>query len=1201
MADRVFVNPFEQDEPEEDTGRTFVNPYAEVDPMDKVYNIDGNEVTPRTFNDPMDEYYDITNKVPVDELAQAMGTRYYEGMSFKDAMTEYKRIKELPNSRVETFSGKVKYADEITGREEIVPRPEPAMFSGLVESAISVLPEGKPEKYVGNIARLAGLDIAEDPKIGAFTDPPAKVGTAQIFDAGVRESFDDMREFGAAVAGNDKKVKELQRTGASIDSEDSFIDGMIADGGPALAAAVLGDKGIGFTTKLVSKLTKYIPSILGNIPRNLARVTGAEAAAASTVGTEDGNLVLGDNSVLPLFQGYESGDTASAQVVEQRVNTFVEAIGLTSLFAGGARTAADASGLVVDMFAGPILTVLGPKSLKEAAIFNEITAKLASVTEATTEAERFNIVKSITDTIDANKEIMVASLDASKENMPVKLDTLSALIRGIQDPDLKDSFQSTVDGLTVAPGLGSVETPAKGLLAGLSAKAMTLPKFTEAISGPKKRLDSEIQSYLDSIDAPDRDTQKGAMQGAVDDFSEQANEYVGRSQETAQQLEDRYTSTLAKIGTGISDDLEFSGRLKQLETVTGTDISSAKRGKLEDIMQGVRDGYEDLSNQKNILYNDIIGGEIDPDALFTKLFELNDDQISAAAAQAARSNPIKNMLDVINTKSVPDIDPETGKDIMRAPTDEERLGLFRDFMAEQGADFGYIYNTIRPELSGLASSLYSSGNEGAGKIVRGIVRYIDDDMVTFVENSDPALAEAARTAKSFYKDTFAPIFAGEGVMADYADLYNRTIGRTDGGDLMARVDGTELDRSGYDQGLESLTTNTMSSGMVAPAQQMMKALEVASDPNAMADYMVLDVLDKYAGAIKLNGVAGTDLTSMSQNLQQYANQLNAMFPEKAVQITEFVNQIEQAAKSKGQLENVIGKVESEIKKAKAEVSSTALKGFIQDNLTTEFVPTKNPQAAFSRLFSSNNSINDIENLVLLMDGLPPERAAMVRNGMEVAYLREFTKNTSDFRPEIGGAKPIKEVNLIKAQEGFSELLDQGRMIFKDKPEVAEALEVYSEIAGFIQANKNSRSSLSLSPTAFLQDATTATNRMIFTLIGPLSRLGTRVRALSSAVFQRLDPETKAMQIYDEILSNPDKFIELSRKYNKAPNNVENKDMLVRMLMGAGMKSVAATDYEDRPDLVNSAIGLADTYTAPALEALDAVTGTIDQQTEEAFK
>jgi hypothetical protein len=218
----------------------------------------------------------------------------------------------------------------------------------------------------------------------------------------------------------------------------------------------------------------------------------------------------------------------------------------------------------------------------------------------------------------------------------------------------------------------------------------------------------------------------------------------------------------------------------------------------------------------------------------------------------------------------------------------------------------------------------------------------------------------------------------------------------------------------------------------------------------------------------------------------------------------------------------------------------------------------------------------------------------------VAYMRQFKRKMADFRTDISGTSPVKDVPLAQAQQEFDQTLLIGREVFASKPEVAEALEAYSEVAGFVQANKNARTSVGLSPTAFLQEATTATNRLIFTLIGPLSRLGTRVRALSGAAFQKFDPEQKAMDIYDEILSNPDKFVELSRKYNSQPNNAANQDMLSRMLMGAGLKSVAATDYEDRPDLVNSAIGLAETYTTPAVEAVEAITRTVDEQTEEAF-
>ena len=1110
---------------------------------------------------PSEPVVDQADATPRDDLADDLGSQYWEGMDFEDAIAEYKRIEALPNAERESISGMLRYTDTETGRSEFVPMPKPRMFQATGKAIMQAV-------QAPFSSEVSLRDAAE-----TFTNPKAGTSGTELFSMGVRESFDDGREMVAGFMGNDEEVERLQREGANIDTEDSFIDSAIADGGPALAAAVVGDKGL---SKVLPAL-KFVPQIA----KNAARTITDGIAAVSTIGTEEGNIILGEDAAIPVWKGLDLGDSASNQVVEQRINALVEGIGITSLASGLLRTAADATSLVYDMTLRPIASVVGPGSNKEKVIFQDISNRLASITEATTEQERFEIVQSIANTIEENKDVVIRSLDSSG-NDPVKLDTMNALIRGIDDP--------------------AMQSEARKVIAGMNTKAM--PGFTQALDAPKQRLDTEIRDYLASVDAETPGAQTAAMQGTADEFTAQANEYVGQAQQAATKAEAEYNQALEQVGTGIAEDLEFADRLKQLETVTGTDIVSAKDGKLREVMDGVRLGYEDLSNQKNMLYNAIEGGDIDPDALFDKLFDLNDDQISAAMSQVRRSSPIKNMLDIVNTKTVPDIDPETGQEIMRAATDEERLQLFRDTLANQGADFGYIYNTIRPELSALASNLYSSNNPGAGKTVRELVRFIDEDMVTFVENSDPALAEAAREAKAFYKDTFAPIFGGEGVMADFAGLYTRTVGRTDATDLAAASQGREFDAAGFEQGAERIAKTTLGGGMVGDARQMMQALQVASDPSAMADYMVLDVLDKYAADIRINGLDSAKLTGMSGDLQQYASQLNELFPEKASQITQFVTQIEEAARTRGNLDGVIDGLEATVKSARDDIAQTELIGFLRTELgNDQFLPTSNPQAAFQQLFNSKEGVAAVGNINLSIQSLPPERAAMVRRGMDVAYMRQFKAKTSDFRREIGGTTPIKEVPMARAQQEFDNLLRVGREVFSDRPEVAEALEQFSEVAGFVQANKNARTNVGLSPTAFLQEASTATNRLIFTLIGPLSRTGTRVRAASSAIFQKLDPEQKAMQIYDEILSNPDKFVELSRKYNRQPNNKTNQDLLFRFMMDAGLKTAAGVDVEDRPDMVTRAL---DTVGSVATDVNDAATTvlstpTVEEQTDEAFQ
>ena len=176
----------------------------------------------------------------------------------------------------------------------------------------------------------------------------------------------------------------------------------------------------------------------------------------------------------------------------------------------------------------------------------------------------------------------------------------------------------------------------------------------------------------------------------------------------------------------------------------------------------------------------------------------------------------------------------------------------------------------------------------------------------------------------------------------------------------------------------------------------------------------------------------------------------------------------------------------------------------------------------------------------------------------------------------------------------------GREVFAGKPEIMDALEGYADLAGFVQRNRNARSNVSNSNTAFLQEATTATNRLIFTFIGPLSRPGTRVRAAVSAGLQKVAPDQRAAEILDKILSDPDYFVELSRKYNRAPRDKESEDLLTRFLVGTTVKVRSATDEEDVPAgidaTMDAAAGVVDTNVGRIQTGID----YLDQQMNGAF-
>jgi hypothetical protein len=96
-----------------------------------------------------------------------------------------------------------------------------------------------------------------------------------------------------------------------------------------------------------------------------------------------------------------------------------------------------------------------------------------------------------------------------------------------------------------------------------------------------------------------------------------------------------------------------------------------------------------------------------------------------------------------------------------------------------------------------------------------------------------------------------------------------------------------------------------------------------------------------------------------------------------------------------------------------------------------------------------------------------------------------------------------------------------------------------------------------SATAFNKEALQATNRMIMTFIGPLSRIGAKVRTLAGATFDALDPTKRAQTIMDNILADPDRFLELAKKYDRYPMDPVIYERLVTAITSGGIKAVNA--------------------------------------------
>lgn len=135
-----------------------------------------------------------------------------------------------------------------------------------------------------------------------------------------------------------------------------------------------------------------------------------------------------------------------------------------------------------------------------------------------------------------------------------------------------------------------------------------------------------------------------------------------------------------------------------------------------------------------------------------------------------------------------------------------------------------------------------------------------------------------------------------------------------------------------------------------------------------------------------------------------------------------------------------------------------------------------------------------------------------------------------------------------------QILEIGSESLSDRPESMNGVTDLLEVTHMVAKGKGATPIAAMSPTAINTEATQATKRLITTFIGSPSRRGARLRASSGEVFDVLDPTKRAEMLLDNIFSDPDKYLELSRKYDQEPMNAAVKENLITGLTSGFLKT-----------------------------------------------
>ena len=1046
------------------------------------------------------------------QSTDAISTQMYEGKNFSEAMEQYNSIIEGPNITKPPlgFIGYAVYNDPATGRREYIPRPNQKMFgkNGMFDNATDM---------------LAGLFTGDlDRASTAFDDTEANVSTTSKLLLGGSESLGDFTEAAAAgleVAGLEGAVDFVEPLAPKIDTGDNIVDTILTDAVPAVALAFTGGAA-------AQQIVKSMPRVI----RGFGILLGGELGATATVGTEEGTMFLGKGdtpTLFPIAAGIDLGDSEAEAILEQRFNTLSEGMLLNSTIAGLALTAVQVAKLVSKFAITPFLNMASDAAI-ESRIYNSITDQLVKIDLSSTKKQVADAKLAIADIIERNKTILVPKLTNLVENVEVPIDTISALLKGTNDPE----------------GMARIS----GVRAGQIQKGSTAAKTIAASERPALELQGQMDELLTEVGGDTATDQVATIAKSADELATDARAAINTSDVGATGAQNTFDEAAQKVVDNIKNaDLEIGGTISRLEDVTGTNIVTGKEASFEQIRSGLMTAKETMTKTKDDLYLSVPEGTPFDYGGFAAAVDDAVQQIDLLDSSGTRTKSVE----LINTIRLALKPREVVQEGASVP-----FGVRQDVISvvdgadlatellEGGVDFRTLYTRVRPEIATLIDQAYKRGDNAVAIRLIEVKKAIDLQVDWVAKNSDADAADAAKAAYGYYKDTYAPIWRSGGAIQEFGDMYQPVLTRGTG-------------QAGFMEDSRSLVTAVLQGNNADAVLNMRTALEQVSDPKPIADYMITDVINGFASSVRQDGMTPETLKSMSSRLAQYAESLNTAFPERAAQINRLIASIEEAGGNKTMVESALKQAEEVATQTRKDVKSSELGKFLSNIYGRELDTTLNPEAAFLKIFREAEGIGTIQDILARLDDMPAARSRIIRDGMETSFLRHLGNRINGAKMQSGGALSLKGANADSILTELNNTLDIGRAVFSKSPEMMETIETLLDAARIIEKQKQASPVASMSPTAFNQEAVQATNRLIMTFIGPLTRLGARVGALSGAVFDKLDSTQRAAKIMDNMLANPDYFLELARKYNRYPMDPLVEENLITALTAGATKGINA--------------------------------------------
>ena len=1030
--------------------------------------------------------------IPKDEFVQ-FNTRFYEQFTnYQDALDIYEQFKENKHTRT-NIAGILVQTNPDTGVQTMIFPPEqPGMLLQWISGDLR-----------------ADADQVENFGISLRTKGWASlVGTL----GNIADVIGEVTEFVGSPFGVFQDQREATSTRFPRVETEGVVDQMIDDSVRMVVSSMIGSA---LALKIMASVTK--PATLAQQSRQI--YAGGAIAEAGTASEDLPPIFLGEDAslsfgILKDLDFTEPG--TAARQLQNRLALAVEAYQLARFAVTAIEKTADTIGFAYSLTLKPlVIAIKGGEAPLEYAVFNRFVNKLldAEAKGVTLDPfQRARLVAELAEMVEENKSVILTSVRGSgEETVELVYDTLAAIERGLSPEDLA----------TLGPTLRGIRT---------GQITSGAPLTTSASTQPTRVLQEQVGGRIQDVGGPTDAAQIQAMRESAEGFAEQGRQVVrgaaGDVRLAEEALEEATNTLIADLARGGG----LAAELQRLTNALPTEIPITRNTAREDIRRLVTEGYEVLSARKNELYSRIFGGEIDTASLFDVLNNINLDELSRASGSFQRKSPLRELMRLFQTEGPPGATGQT-------QTREEVIERANAFFAREPEkyNFGYFYTEIRPELSALAAELYARGEAGNGAIVRRIIRTIDEDMLEYAGARSPGLESAAREASEFYSQTFAPLFR-DGPLADFANIYESTIRR----DGIGRV---SFDRQTRDL-LEETLGGRPDVSEIAQLKRLLDRPELAGDSGLIPNFFMAEAALGASRTLRESAGTATDLSTYRESLINISEAIRDNFSMQARELDDFYLQVERVKNNRVALEEVVEQSQQRLKQIVDEVSQSELRAFFATNYASSsdpvlarFATISDPAPAFNSLFTQSRA-ETTQRLTAIMnriDAAPPEQRQVLYKGLETAYLRTLRDNMIGRSPDVTGALNVLNRKIQQNIEEVDTLFAAGFTVYRDRPELMFTLVTLASEASQTDLMRRAVAISGMSPTEFNRQAAQATSRLIYTTVGPLTRFGTRMRAGATAIVEAKAPDQRAIRMWDRIVADGDYFVELARRYNRAPS------------------------------------------------------------------